>query len=298
MIQDIFPAILDNHYEKKEPDAKSKLMFIKNDDVLYKTEDGKIVYPAYIDCDTDGIELRYLFSIDDTGYFLAFKEMYGKDGANATAEYEALIKELKKDGFEFKNRMTLRQDGADRIASFAGAISYQLGRWYADNRICGRCGHKLVHDEVERMMKCPNCGNMIFPKICPAVIVAVVDKDKILLTKYSTGFKHFALIAGFAETGETIEETVHREVMEEVGIRVKNLRYYKSQPWVFTDTLLFGFFCEPDDDRNITIDRKELSYANWISREEVQQIKDDDISLTYEMMKVFKEGRENSFYNT
>jgi NAD+ diphosphatase len=295
MIQDIFPAVLDNHYENKEPDAGSKLMFIKGDDVLYKVSDGKIEFPSYSECDTDGIDIRYLFSIDDTGYFLAFKEVYGKEGLKASAEYKKLLNTLLSRGFEFRNRMSLRYGGKDRVPSFAGAIAYQLGRWYADNRICGRCGRKLVHDGAERMMKCPNCNNMIFPKICPAVIVAVVDGDRILLTKYSTGFKNFALIAGFAETGETIEETVHREVMEEVGIKVKNLRYYKSQPWVFTDTLLFGFFCEPDSDKNITIDHNELSYASWVSRQDVQQIKDDDISLTYEMMKLFKEGREYSF---
>ena len=295
MIQDIFPAVLDNHYENKQPDAKSKLMFIKGDDVLYKTENGRIVFPSYGDCNAEGIDVRYLFSIDDTGYFLAFKEIYGKEGLKASAGYKNLLNTLLEQGFEFQNRMSLRRGKSDRTASFAGAIAYQLGRWYADNRICGRCGHKLVHDGAERMMKCPNCGNMIFPKICPAVIVGVIDGDKILLTKYSAGSKNFALIAGFAETGETIEETVHREVMEEVGLKVKNLRYYKSQPWVFTDTLLFGFFCEPDDEKNITMDSNELSYANWVTRQEIQQVEDDDVSLTYEMMKIFKEGREYSF---
>lgn len=293
MIQDIFPSVFNNQYEKKEPSDGSVLMLIKNDDVMFKKDGEKVVYPTYGKCNTDGVELRYLFSIDDKGYFLAFKDLY--KGNKERPEYARLVGELESDGFEFKNRMELRRS-TDRRNAFAGAVAYQLGRWYADNRICGRCGHKLIHSDNERMMRCEVCGNMIYPKICPAVIVAVIDKDKILVTKYSVGFSRYALIAGFAESGETIEETVHREVMEEVGIAVKNLRYYKSQPWGFTDTLLMGFFCEPDEDRKIVMDEKELSYANWITREEARRIiEDDDVSLTYEMMKLFKEGREYSF---
>ena len=293
MIQDIFPSVFYNQYEKKEPNDNSVLMFIKNDDVLFKKDGETVVYPTYGKCNTDGVELRYLFSIDDTRYFLAFKDLY--KGNQERPEYTRLIGELERDGFEFKNRMELRRSN-DRMNAYAGAVAYQLGRWYADNRICGRCGHKLIHADNERMMRCDVCGNMIYPKICPAVIVAVTDKDRILVTKYTVGFSKYALIAGFAESGETIEETVHREVMEEVGIRVKNLRYYKSQPWGFTDTLLMGFFCEPDEDRKIVIDEKELSYANWITRDEARKIiEDDDVSLTYEMMKLFKEAKEYSF---
>ena len=99
-----------------------------------------------------------------------------------------------------------------------------------------------------------------------------------------------ALIAGFAEIGETIEETVHREVMEEVGIRVKNLRFYKSQPWCFTDTLLFGFFCDLDGEDTLRVDHEELATARWISRDEVPEDV-EKVSLTMEMMTLFKEGK-------
>ena len=91
----------------------------------------------------------------------------------------------------------------------------------------------------------PHVPNTVYPKICPAVIVAIHDGDRLVLTRYKDRpFKHYALVAGFNEIGESIEETVHREVFEETGLRVKNLRFYKSQPWTFTDTLLFGFFAE------------------------------------------------------
>ena len=102
-------------------------------------------------------------------------------------------------------------------------------------------------------------------------------------------YKNVALLAGFAEVGESIEDTVHREVMEEVGIKVKNLTFYKSQPWCFTDTLLLGFFCDLDGDDTLKVDHRELATAEWIDRQDIP----DDVekaSLTMEMMTLFKQG--------
>ena len=139
-------------------------------------------------------------------------------------------------------------------------------------------------------MKCPKCGRLVYPKICPAVIVAVCNGDKLLLTKYAgREYHNYALVAGFAEIGETIEDTVRREVYEETGLHVKNLKYYKSQPWTFTDTLLFGFFCELDGSAEIRVDHDELSIAEWVKREDIDVI-NDGISLTNEMICVFKES--------
>ena len=88
------------------------------------------------------------------------------------------------------------------------------------------------------MLQCPVCNNMVFPKIAPAVIIGLTNNDQIMMTKYAgREYKRYALIAGFTEIGETAEETVHREVMEEVGLKVKNIRYYKSQPWGFDSNL-------------------------------------------------------------
>ncbi len=126
--------------------------------------------------------------------------------------------------------------------------------------------------------------------ICPAVIVSVTVKDRLLLTKYAGRANlNYALIAGFAEIGETIEETVEREVMEEVGLKVKNIRYYKSQPWSFTDTLLMGFFADVDGESRILLDETELSVGKWCTRDEIPE--DDGVSLTREMMAVFKAGK-------
>ena len=126
------------------------------------------------------------------------------------------------------------------------------------------------------MMRCPSCVLMEFPKIFPAVIIGVTHVNKSLMSKYAgREFKKYALLAGFNEVGETIEETVHREVMEEVGLKVKNIRYYKSQPWSMSDTLLMGFFCELDGEEEIKLDQEELALAEWFERDEMP-VKDED----------------------
>ena len=148
----------------------------------------------------------------------------------------------------------------------------------------------MSHSEKERMLYCEDCHNMEFPKICPAVIIGVTDGNRILMSKYAgRAYKKYALLAGFTEIGETVEQTVAREVMEEVGLKVKNIRYYKSQPWAFTDTLLMGFYCDLDGEDKITLDQNELALAEWFEREEIPVGPSRD-SLTNEMIIQFKNG--------
>ena len=143
-------------------------------------------------------------------------------------------------------------------------------------------------------MVCPLCGHISYPQICPSVIVAITDKDRILLTKYASGhssFKRYALVAGYSEVGESLEDTVRREVMEEVGLRVKNIRYYKSQPWSFSGALLAGFVCEVEGSSSIFMDDEELSAAEWFGRDNMPKDRSQvDISLTGEMMQAFEDG--------
>ena len=132
---------------------------------------------------------------------------------------------------------------------------------------------------------------MEFPKICPATIIAVRDGNRLLLSKYAgRAYKKYALLAGYTEIGETIEETVKREVMEEVGLKVKNIQYYKSQPWSFSDTLLMGFYCNLDGEDKITLDQDELALAEWFEREDLPEVTSDE-SLTNEMIQMFKLGK-------
>ena len=112
------------------------------------------------------------------------------------------------------------------------------------------------------------------------------------MTRYNgRDIPYYALIAGFTEIGETLEQTVEREVMEETGLKVKNIRYYKSQPWAVVDDILAGFYCDVDGDTRVTLDERELKEAAWVSRGDIAG-QGTDYSLTNEMMITFREGRE------
>lgn len=280
MIQEIAPHRYNNEYRPEPPQKESILLCYEGRKVYARvTEEGEISYPTFEEAEAynDKRELyedyTYLFSIDNMKFYL---------GSN--------IKYNEISGYEMTDTQAFRQ-AVPRYLAFAGVTGWQLHRWYNTHRFCGHCGGKMKPDEKERMMRCMECNVMEYPKICPAVIIAVTHGDKILMSKYAgREFKKYALIAGFAEIGETIEETVQREVMEEVGLKVKNITYYKSQPWSFTDTLLMGFFCELDGEEDITLDEEELALAEWFQREDMP-VKWEGVSLTNEMMMVFKEGK-------
>ena len=111
-----------------------------------------------------------------------------------------------------------------------------------------------------------------------------------MLTRYAgRTFSDYALIAGFCEIGESLEDTVRREVMEETGVRVKNIRYYDNQPWGYSQSLLVGFFADLDGDDTIRVDHNELSEALWMPRAEVQD-RSRDVSMTAKMMDAFRRG--------
>ncbi|UQZ87828.1 NAD(+) diphosphatase [Deltaproteobacteria bacterium Smac51] len=162
------------------------------------------------------------------------------------------------------------------------------GLWAAKNKYCGRCGSPTSPSPTERAMVCPSCGNIIYPSIAPVVIVGVINGDKLLMTRYSQGiYKNLALVAGFMEIGETMEDTVRREVMEEVGLEIRNIRYYKSQPWAFSQSVLAGFFADLAGSDQIKLDLTELSEAVWMPRERIQE-SGSSLSLTYEMIEAFR----------
>lgn len=272
MIQDIFPLKLRNEFDKEAKACpKDTVLAFKGPEALYKQVGEEIVYPTVAELGEDR-EYTYLFSIDGERYFLNTDE----DLPHAGYEYKS-VRDIRKMGIGPRDRL------------FALYTGVHLRDWYRDNSFCGRCGHKMVHSNLERMMECKECGNKSYPRIMPAVIVGVTNGDKLLLTKYNRGFTQYALVAGFTEIGETVEETVAREVMEETGVKVKNIRYYKSQPWGIANDILLGFYCDVDGDTEIKMDSEELKFAEWVKREDIE-LQSDDFSLTNEMMKKFKDG--------
>lgn len=301
MIQDIFPNRLNNQYINCSPADEDVVFFFEGSSLLGKyTDEETLIYPLYSEFvqgvkenvydDISNYTFTYLLSVDATRYFLVerkgelLKGQYEGELADSAIhkEYANVVA-----GYEFVGIDAFRK-AKPKAAAFAAITAYHLYGWYRDNHFCGRCGKPTVHDTKERMVKCPVCGNMVFPKISPAVIVAVTDKDRVLLTKYAgRTYKNYALVAGFNEAGETIEQTVKREVMEEVGLKVKNLKYYKSQPWGLSGSLLSGFFCELDGDDSITLQEDELSLGTWVKASDID-VEDDGISLTREMILKFK----------
>lgn len=269
MIQDIGAGRFHNEYHDFKPQAHDTMIGMKENKILVRIKGGEMFFPEYQETqEENGI---YLFSIDEKRYFYAaHPEEFGE--------------------YRYQKISVYREYGP-RERGFAAVTAYHLADWYAKNRFCGRCGVKMIHDHRERMMYCPECHNMVYPRISPAVIVGVIHGDRILLTKYAgREYTKYSLIAGFTEIGETLEETVQREVMEEVGLKVKNIRYYKNQPWGMSGSLLTGFFADLDGDDTIRLDETELSTAEWFRYDEMPA-KDDGVSLTREMIRVFTEQR-------
>ena len=276
MIQDIGEHTFDNQYHPCPPDRESYALYYEDHAALVRKYPDRIEFPKFRDIERLNEDIYedavYLFSIDGERYYLVEE-----------------INRERQSHFTMENTEIFRYAEPQYLA-FAGITGYQLHNWYQSRRFCGKCGRRMKKDSKERMLYCESCHNMEFPKICPAVIIGVTDGDKILMSKYAgRTYKKYALLAGFTEIGETLEETVQREVMEEVGLKVKNIRYYKSQPWSFTDTLLMGFYCDLDGGAAITLDREELAMAEWFQRDEIPVEPERD-SITNEMIIRFKNG--------
>jgi len=147
----------------------------------------------------------------------------------------------------------------------AGRASLLLD-WRKNHRFCGRCATPTTMSTTEFSMRCPSCGLLAYPRISPAVMVLVRRGDELLLAR-SPHFKPgvFSALAGFVEAGETLEQCAVREVREEVGVEITNLRYFQSQPWPFPDSLMLAFFADYAGGE-ITPDPKEIEAAGWFSR--------------------------------
>ena len=283
MLQDIAPHCYHNEYAPAVPEDDSILLLYRDREIwIREEENGEIAFPVWGERkenlentveETEKSSYIYAFTIDEKKFFLVKAEA---------------IKQIP-EAYQPVPIRTLRRRKPQHLV-FAAVTGCQLFNWYQSHQFCGSCGGRMKPDTKERMLYCETCHAMEYPKISPAVIVGVTKKNQILLTKYAgREYTNYALVAGFAEIGETIEETVRREVMEEVGLKVHNLKYYKSQPWSFSDTLLFGFYCEAEDDP-IHLQEDELSLAEWVDREDVPA-DGTDISLTHEMMWMFKQGK-------
>lgn len=173
-------------------------------------------------------------------------------------------------------------------AYFAGATALHLAGWYERNVYCGRCGGVRAQDRGRRSLSCPDCGDTVYPAIAPVVMVAVTDGDRLLMTKYGDRpLPQWVLVSGFVEAGETLEEAAEREVYEETGIRIRGLKYFGSQPWGFSGSVIAGYTAELDGSDQLHIDTGELSAAAWHPRSSLPK-ELTDISIAYEMIEAMR----------
>lgn len=153
------------------------------------------------------------------------------------------------------------------------AQAWQYSLFLRTHRYCGRCGEKMRQVSWEMAMHCDKCGHRVYPRVSPCIIVAIHNNKQILLAQGARqkplGF--YSILAGFVESGESLEQTLHREVMEEVGVSVKNIEYFGSQPWPFPHSLMVGFIAEYDSG-DIVVDGNEIIEANWYEPDELPNI--------------------------
>jgi NAD+ diphosphatase len=272
MIQDIGDKQLDITYRNKLIGDQNYVVLMKGREILVQEEPVDHVFPTYgllkksMNISED--EMMYLFSVEDNSYFL-----YTGAGVDALEK-----------GFKSYGRRDL-YDAYDNEIGMIGYTASHIHDWHHTNIFCGRCGTEMNLRDKERGKVCPACDLVKYPQISPVVIVGITSGDKILMTKYANRpYNRYALVAGFVEVGESFEAAVEREVMEEVGLKVKNISYFASQPWGITGGLMAGYFAEVDGDTSITLDTDELREGVWLTKDEMPELTENEKSLTYTMM--------------
>jgi NAD+ diphosphatase len=175
------------------------------------------------------------------------------------------------DGWDFCTSRELFTLLNRRLSGLAGR-AVQIIRWDRNHRFCGRCGEPTEPHPEERAKVCSGCGLAAYPVISPAVIVAVRREDRLLLARspHFPGEMH-SVLAGFNEPGESLEETIRREIKEEVGLEIKDIKYFGSQPWPFPHTLMIGFTARWAGGE-IVVDGQEIEAAGWYRAGEMPRL--------------------------
>jgi NAD+ diphosphatase len=275
MIQNIHPHIFENKYIATCDIKESDYIFcFKENQLLLKINGTNLSFLQKKDITglasiTEG---TFLFLLNNINCFLVW------DCPDVNDEH-----------FDYHEISFFRTFQQNEIA-WAGIIAFQLKNWYTQNRFCGVCGTATTIKTDERAITCNACGTMVYPKVSPAIIVAIICNNKLLLA-HNSNFKAnwYSLIAGYADIGETLEQCVIREVKEEVGLDVRNIRYYKSQPWPYSGSMMIGFVAEADENQPIKVDNKEITEAAWFSRGNLPP-HPTTYSISGEMIELFEKG--------
>ncbi|WP_426166452.1 NAD(+) diphosphatase [Pseudoduganella sp. R-34] len=171
----------------------------------------------------------------------------------------------------------------DGLLGVAGR-GYQIAEWARTHRFCGACGSPMLLAPGERAMRCTSCSHLAYPRISPAMMVLIrKGRQRLLAAHANSPYKRYTALAGFLEAGESVEEAVHREVFEEVGLRVHNLKYFGSQSWPFPHSLMIAFTAEYLDGEIVT-DPSEISDARWFGPEDEWPALTHTVSIASELL--------------
>jgi NAD+ diphosphatase len=212
---------------------------------------------------------------------------------NSTDIYVAEVKEppTLPETIQFTKLRSLFGKIDREIFSLAGR-AVQIVQWNRDHKFCGRCGTGMLIRQTELAKNCPACGFISFPRLSPAVIMSIVRGKEILLAR-SPHFRKgmYSTLAGFVEPGETLEETVTREIREEVNVEVSDITYIGSQPWPFPHSLMIGFTTRYTAG-DIQIDNKEIEDAQWFSIDNLPVLP-TRMSIAYHLIELFINSTRN-----
>ena len=240
------------------PTRKTSLFAFQNDRLLV-LENGKEV------------RVPQASSPEDLGIEPSFRQLVGYLDGSPCLALEVPEGVRAPEGMTFRDLREIFAAVDEDFFAVAGRAKQIVG-WHATHRFCGRCGGETEVASGELAMRCTRCGMMHYPRVSPAVIVRVRRGEEILLAR-SPGFPKgmSSVLAGFVEPGESIEETVHREVREEVGLEVENLQYFGSQPWPFPNSLMIGFTADYAGGE-LTPEPGEIEAAGWYGAEDLPQL--------------------------
>lgn len=257
-----------------EKNDKDLWFLFKDNKLMVAKEDNKIKIPRSIDInnlDIDPCKIQH---------------MGAYNGSNC--QCGEIEDEIIDGDIEFIDLRTLA-NGVEEDTYILAFKANLLLNWFKLNQYCGKCGGKMYpkDSQSERAMVCSNCGNTTWPRTSPAIIVSVTKGDKLLMA-HNRQFPQgaYSILAGFVEYGESFEDCVKREVFEETGIMVKNIKYFGSQPWPFPNSMMIGYTAEYLDG-DIKEDGEEIIHADWFNKEEVKEKHRKSISISSDLIEWF-----------
>jgi NAD+ diphosphatase len=231
---------------------------VRGEEILVVENDSSAEFPLAEGLEAFGLEAA-------SSHFLGLLDGVGCIAAGIDNDAEAPA------GSSFTALRPLWTRLDEQLFALAGR-ALQIVQWDRTHRFCGSCGTPTEDTQGERAKRCPACGLLAFPRVSPAMIVRVTRGSEILLA-HGQRFpgRMYSVLAGFVDPGESIEEAIHRELREEVGIEVTNLRYFGSQPWPFPHSLMIGFTAEWAGGE-LQPDPEEIVDAGWFRADDMPPI--------------------------